>query len=698
MQNPEDASSHTNAFDYVLLCVKALPDVYSLADIIQSVVTPQHTCILINTTNTLGVEKHLEDRFPGNVILSLVSGAEITQLGASEFEHTGSTEIWVGPATQNPAIPQAIQNDMSEALAMTLTTGQVDCKVSTNIQQQQYERMIGCVILRMILRRSLLTKRSPIAFHPVSVLFETPNHAELLEKPGVRDMISDIIDELIDIASSYKCTFISDFRQKTMRSMLEPTAEPSTMYQDFNARRPMEVETYLGSPVTLAKAANINAPRIETLYTIMRHANAVNQSRSPAPSSANPPPHSRAPSTVPPNGAPHRLMNGNGRGMLMRGGPMMPQLRRGPPPVGANGYRGPPNGFPSRGPPQMARQPSFDENNLDEFSHVVLYDDIPEGDVAAMTEGGPAGGATLRERELALREKELALREQQIEMQRRGGRRPSAAKPRDYYDEDEDDDDYFDPTMMRGPPPPIDPDNFDMMSVTSRRNKRSTSQGQLRRDVFAGGNGMRGGPPHGRPQMSRQSRASAQILSDMPTIGSNILDNPMIGFASNRYGNVDPKQMHDESRTNSLTAGRLQEMGPAGSPYPAPPVRRTSRSPGNPFGPSGRDMGRPSPPHDIYSPGALRNGGPYPINGNLPAPTPRYPPGQGSNVRPQHVEQQAVVSKPFPPPKGPKSVTGSASASAGSGDSGSANIDSEPSAHSSTSSFAPRPMFSSMAH
>lgn len=106
-------------------------------------VTPQHTCILVNTTNTLGVEQQLEDRFPTNVVLSLVSGADLTQLGSSEFEHTGSTEIWVGPASLNSSIPESIQRDMSEALAMTLTTAQVDCKVSPNIKQQQFERMIG---------------------------------------------------------------------------------------------------------------------------------------------------------------------------------------------------------------------------------------------------------------------------------------------------------------------------------------------------------------------------------------------------------------------------------------------------------------------------------------------------------------------------------------------------------------------------
>lgn len=77
------------------------------------------------------------------MVLSLVAGAELTQLGASEFEHKGSTEIWVGPANKNGNIPASIQDDMAQALAMTLSTGQVDCKVSSNIRQQQYERVIG---------------------------------------------------------------------------------------------------------------------------------------------------------------------------------------------------------------------------------------------------------------------------------------------------------------------------------------------------------------------------------------------------------------------------------------------------------------------------------------------------------------------------------------------------------------------------
>lgn len=150
VRTPDEAAQIPlkGSYDYVLLCVKALPDVYDLASVIESVVTPQHTCILINTSHSLGVETAIEERFPKNVVLSLVSAADIQQLGPAEFEHKGATDLWVGPANWNPEIPVSIQSDMAEALAMTLATGQVECKVSKNIQQQQFERMIGYVLRR----------------------------------------------------------------------------------------------------------------------------------------------------------------------------------------------------------------------------------------------------------------------------------------------------------------------------------------------------------------------------------------------------------------------------------------------------------------------------------------------------------------------------------------------------------------------
>ncbi|KAJ5325844.1 hypothetical protein MYU51_001149 [Penicillium brevicompactum] len=696
---PEEASSRENAYDYVILCVKALPDVYDLASVIESVVTPQHTCILVNTTNTLGIEAHLEQRYPTNVILSLVSNVEISQTGPSEFEHLSSSEIYVGATNKSSSIPTSIQNDMAAALAMTLNSGQVDCKVSENIRQEQFERMIG-----------------PIAFNPASVIFESPNHTQLLEKTGARQLVTGIIDELVELATSLGCSFPKDFREKTIEKMTALEA-PTTMYQDFQARRPMEVETFLGSPVKLAIESNVRVPRVETMYALMHHANTVNQNKprqdSPPASvmGAQPPPRmSSAPSQRP-------MMNGGPPGPpSMRGGRTPSGMSMGPP------RRGPPPGMMPRGPggpmPMPANRVPRDTSleGLEEFSHLVVYDGEGEPGVPHQNGNGhpesgpgPASDLTLRERELALRQRELQLREQEMGMRRgppgppgpgrRGPFRPGPGPgPGPSHSHgpsfDEEDEDYFDP-MDSMAIPHIDPDSVDMMSMTSRRGRKGPgpSQSQLRKNpeftVTAPG------PGGSRPSSSAfgryfgRKRASDRVMQEIPGLHDSLMDNPMMSYSSNRYGAVDRNQMAADSRANSLTASHMGDY----PPRPFPTSRRNSQSPATPFGgphgppgPGGPRMGRPPTAQDqnLGPPGVSHNGQPSPP-GNMRTPVPRYPQGPGNAVGPQQVEQHYGVSN-FPA-KGPprnQNLTGSGSASAGSGDSGaSANLDSEPSSHSS---------------
>jgi hypothetical protein len=521
-------------------------------------------------------------------------------------------------------------------------------------------------------------------------------------------MVSDVIDELIQIAEASDCTFAEDFKQKTIEEMLKPTESNSIMYQDYAAKRPMEVETYLGSPIKLAQSVNIRVPRIETLYALLHNLNIVNQQRPKEPiMAAGPPPMANGHppmgrmSSAPP---PRPMTNGRGRGGRTASMGPGPAMRRGgamngPP----NGYGRPPMGQNGFSPAQrsvapQSRRGSMEANDLEEFSHLVMYDDIPEGGEAA---NGDHSDIALRERELMLRQRELALREQEMRMRRPGppmGPRKGAPSVRNGgFDDEDDDDDYFDP--MAGPPPPmIDPDNFDMMSVTSKRHRKApTNPSQLRKnpDQTDFSMPMRGGKPgfFNRPGFGR-NRSSARIIENIPGLHDSLMDDPLMGYSSNRFGGVDRQQLGMESRTNSLTAARLDELsiGPGGQNGPYPMPRRASQSPGNPYSPNMMrpQSGKPSPPNGHNGPSM--NGRPSPP-GAMRQPVPRYPPGQGNQVAPQQVEQHAGVS--LHPPKGPvqnRSLTGSASASAGSGDSGaSANIESEPSAHSSQSSFGPNP-------
>lgn len=373
---------------------------------------------------------------------------------------------------------------------------------------------------------------------------------------------------------------------------------------------------------------------------------------------------------------------------------------------GPNGYGrpGPPNGgYPQSR--QQSRRGSMEGADLEEFSHVVLYDDIHEGSQGPYPQDSDLA---LRERELQLRQRELALREQEMRMRRGGPIGPPRRGPPPVrngggigvYDDEDEDDDYFDPNMSGPAAPMIDADNFDMMSVTSRKNRKasnSASNAQFRKGGDLGSVPSRGG--RFRPAFGRNR--SSQIIDQVPTTHSNIFDDPLMSCSSNRYANVDRGQMQAESRTNSLTASRLDELqygngGPAGPGGPMtgpmgpgiPYQRRASQSPGNPYSPAVRGgvNGRPSPPNGFGGPSM--NGRPSPPDG-VRQPVPRYPPGQGNAVAPQQVEQHAGVS-PLQPPLGKnvRSLTGSASASAGSGDS--SHLDSEPSANSSQSSLGPR--------
>ncbi|EEP81125.1 conserved hypothetical protein [Uncinocarpus reesii 1704] len=589
IRSTDEAPSREQGYDYVVLCVKALPDLYDLGDLIHSVVTPEHTCIIVNTTSTLANARASTRSFEANQASTLVI-------------------IIVGIV--NP-------------------------------------------------------------------------YLRLLKKVGVRQLVSDVIDELIALAKALGCNFPDDFKETTIAKMLAQPENPSTMYQDFAARRPMEVETYLGSPIKLGVDSGVKLSRIETLYAMLHHINVVNQNRQREPTSpvaALPPRLSSAPrpSTNNMRGGGRSYSSPQGAGHPRRGGPSM-------------GSHRPPNGYPpSRGPPAQ-RDPSAEDHNLDEFSHIVHYDAVA-GELTQQNGGASNGGSSsadlaLRERELRIRQRELQLKEQELNM-RRGGPNRRMSSHREALD---DDGDYYDAPP---PMPQIDPDNFDMMSVTSRKNRKmpANNAGQFRKNPEMAS----GRPPSAfsRAFGMGRNRTSARIVEEIPGMHDSLLDNPMMGYSSNRYGNVDRREMHAESRANSLTASRINELGQGvgHGPYP-PPSRRTSQSPGQGFHPGGRGMGRSSTGIDGFN--GPPNGMGHPNRRSPPgmrAPVPRHPSGQPNGAMPQQIEQQVGVSNSHSAKGHPnvRSLTGSASASAGSGDSGaSANIDSEASAHSSQSSLPP---------
>lgn len=522
-------------------------------------------------------------------------------------------------------------------------------------------------------------------------------------------MINGIVDELVQLARGLGCDMPDDFRDKVITTMKKPPAageSTSVMFQDSVSRRPMEIETFLGSPLRLAKKIGLTLPRLEVVYALLHDRNQKNlkgeSPPSPGAQQSLPPRTSSMPingpgSRPPTNGIKPRAMGS--RAPSLTGPP--PMAKRAPQP---NGYR-PQNGSMGNGlGPYANRRDSTDEANLDEFSHLVLYENVADGGFQDGSSGsfGDGGTATpssselaLRERELALREKEIMLREREANMHsmRRGGGGPPPRQqqrrppPGQLYDDDDDEDDFFDPMGGARPNGPGE-DNIDMMSITSRRHRKAPS---------SHGNFDHAPPPPqqrgrgGKNMFNRKNRSSTRLMQDMPSPHDAIMNNPLLGYSSNRYGTVDRQALEQESRHNSMTGARMEEMARAAQSgqYPG---RRISHSPGNPLSPAPRH----SPPNGVSN--GMRPGPPHMANGRPSPPgvrqsMPRHPMGPGNLLAPQQVEQHVGVSTLYPPKPNPqvRSLTGSASASAKSGDSASANTGSANSAASSSSSLQPRP-------
>ncbi len=113
-----------------------------------------------------------------------------------------------------------------------------------------------------------------------------------------------------------------------------------------------------------------------------------------------------------------------------------------------------------------------------------------------------------------------------------------------------------------------------MMSVTSRKNRKGPPvngiASQFRKNPEYGQAPSRNS--RFRPGFGARNRSS-QVIDTAPSTHSNILDDPLMSCSSNRYGNVDRGQMHADSRANSLTAARLDELqtGGGGGPMMMPP-------------------------------------------------------------------------------------------------------------------------------
>ena len=104
--------------------------------------------------------------------------------------------------------------------------------------------------------------------NPISALTRSTAD-KLLDDPVVRAFMADAMDELAAIGGAIDCP-ITESAEDRMAVTERLGAFKSSMLQDVEAGRPIELEALLGAPREIAARVGVATPQLDRLYALTR--------------------------------------------------------------------------------------------------------------------------------------------------------------------------------------------------------------------------------------------------------------------------------------------------------------------------------------------------------------------------------------------------------------------------------------------
>lgn len=122
-------------FDYILITLKALPEVYDVAEIIAPAVTENTTIVLIQ--NGLGVEEPITAKFPNNPIVSIVAYIGTSQTEPGKISMVGRESLVVGKYI---AAKRDSDKQRAEFIEL-LKKGDVEVQVVDDVERVRWQKL-----------------------------------------------------------------------------------------------------------------------------------------------------------------------------------------------------------------------------------------------------------------------------------------------------------------------------------------------------------------------------------------------------------------------------------------------------------------------------------------------------------------------------------------------------------------------------
>lgn len=229
--------------DYLLLTVKVLPGL-DRAALIRPAVAPGTVIVLIE--NGIEIEDEIATAFPDNELLSSLAFIAVVRGGQGTIHHQSSGSLVMGkyPAGITPA---------AQALAALFEASKIGCKLTDDVVAARWQKATWNA-----------------TFNPISILGGVLDTAMMLRTPEDREFVRKAMQEVCDIAAAIGHPQHPKLIEQMIAGTQAMPAYKTSMAQDYENGRPMEIEAILGNVVRAGRRAGVAMPALESIYALAK--------------------------------------------------------------------------------------------------------------------------------------------------------------------------------------------------------------------------------------------------------------------------------------------------------------------------------------------------------------------------------------------------------------------------------------------
>jgi 2-dehydropantoate 2-reductase len=238
-----NVSDYTAVPDYIIISTKVLPDI-DMPGMIRTIVGPGTA--IVHLQNGIEIEEPTAAAFPDNEIIGGIAFICASRPSPGCIDHQDYGRITIGRFPYGSSAK-------TEVLASLFLNAGVQCDIDQDIITARWKKLVWNASL-----------------NPISVLGGGADTREIMESQPALQLVRDVMSEVVMLAGKSGHPLPDSIIDKTVHDTISMKPTRTSMLQDYESGRPLEVEALLGNALRVSRRIGVRAPHIESLYGLLK--------------------------------------------------------------------------------------------------------------------------------------------------------------------------------------------------------------------------------------------------------------------------------------------------------------------------------------------------------------------------------------------------------------------------------------------